>query len=348
MEHAQNRLSLRHWQRVFAVVWCLLGMPMVGYAQQADGEALALALRNNVVGIVATRSDGIHNGFGFIVADRQGQGFIVTANHVVRSGGPDGEATRILVRFFQEQGKSYQATLLETSDQTYDLAVLQVQLPAGLTWQRAVLGPQRAERRTPVWFVGRSGEWYVPTVPGRINTLTLDLKYLLDNLPVRVGTSGAPLIADTGIIGMVTSDASESSEAVSIDIIARAFAQWNLPWQLTPLRSGESHGTRPKPTPPAAPATPPAAPVTVPVAPATPPTAAPVLGRLCPTLSNGETGTLMAVSRQGKELEVYSGSCIDLEPGTYLLTNEDRDIYCLPFHVKVKEGKTNYFRLTCR
>jgi hypothetical protein len=334
MEHSPNRLSLRHRQRALALVWCVLVLPVVGHTQPADGEALALALRNNVVGIVAERSDGVHNGFGFIVGERQRQILIVTANHVVRSGGPDGEARRILVRFFQEQGRSYQATLLETSDETYDLAVLQVPLPAGLTWQRAVLGPQRAERRTPVWFIGRSGEWYVPTVPGRINTLTLDLKYLLDNLPVRVGTSGAPLIADTGIIGMVTSEASESSEAVSIDMLARAFAQWNLPWQLTPFRGGESPGARPAPT--------------APPAPATPPTAAAVLGRLCPTLSNGETGTLLSVSRQGKELEVYSGSCIDLEPDTYLLTNEDRYVYCLPYHVKVKAGETNYFRLTCR
>lgn len=346
MEYAQNRVSLRRWQPAWAIVCCLLGLPMVGHAQPADGEALALALRNNVVGIVAERGDGVHNGFGFIVAERQGQVFIVTANHVVRSGGPDGEARRILVRFFQEQGRSYQATLLETSDQTYDLAVLQVPLPAGLTWQRAVLGPQRAERRTPVWFVGRSGEWYVPTVPGRINTLTLDLKYLLDNLPVRVGTSGAPLIADTGLIGMVTSDASESSEAVSMDILARAFAQWNLPWQLTPWRGGEPPDVRSEPPPSAAPA--PTTPAPAPTTPAPTPTATATSGRLCPTLSNGETGMRLAVSRQGQEFEVFSGACIDLEPGTYLLTNEDQQVFCMSYHVKVKQGQTNYFQLTCR
>jgi hypothetical protein len=165
------------------------------------------------------------------------------------------------------------------------------------------------------------------------------LKYLLDNLPVRVGTSGAPLIADTGIIGMVTADASESSEAVSIDIIARAFALWNLPWQLTPFQGDENLGAKPAPRTPPAPKTP-----TAP----TPPAVAAALGRLCPTLSNGTTGTLLSVSRQGQELEVYSGSCIDLEPGTYTLTNEDRYIYCLPYHVKVKAGATNHFKLTCR
>jgi hypothetical protein len=337
MEYSSDGFSLKRWPgMVVLLLGLLIGMPLVGQAQPVAGERLALALRNNVVGIVAERSDGVHNGFGFIVAEQQGQIFLVTANHVVRSGGPDGVA-RVLVKFFQDQGQSYQATLLETSDQTYDLAVLRVQLPAGPTWQRAVLGPQRVERGTPVWFIGRSGEWYVPTVPGRVNTLSLDLKYLLDNLPVRVGTSGAPLIAEAGIIGMVTSDADESSEAVSIDIIARAFAQWNLPWHLTPLQEGESLSGKPaRPAP------------TSSVSPPVTPAATPVLGQLCPTLSTGDTGTLLSASRDGKEFAVYSGSCIDLEPGTYVLTNEERRIFCLPYHVKVKAGETNHFRLTCR
>jgi hypothetical protein len=152
------------------------------------------------------------------------------------------------------------------------------------------------------------------------------LQYLLDNLPVRVGTSGAPLIADTGIIGRVTADASESAEAVSMDIIARAFAQWNLPWQLTPFSSSKQR------------------PVNGPEEMHQPQE----VGRLCPTLSNGITGTLLSGSRQGQDLEVYSGSCIDLAPGTYTLMNADRDIYCLPYHVKGQAGETHYFRLTCR
>ena len=335
MEHSQNDLSLRRWQHALVMVLSILvGVPTAGHAQPAGGEALALALRGNVVIIVAERSDGVQNGFGFIVAEDGGQVWIVTANHVVRSNVPGG-ATRILIKFFHDQGRSYPATLLETSDRTYDLAVLQAQAPAKLRWQRTVLGPQKAERGTPVWFIGRSADWYIPTVPGRINTLSPGLKYVLDNLPVRVGTSGAPLIADSGIIGMVISDASESSEAVAIDIIAQNFGLWQLPWQLTPFQDAKGFVKPERPTPPPPPL---------------PPTATPGsgTGTLCPTLSNGETGTLLSVSSQGKAFEVYSGYCIDLEPGTYLLTNEDRNIYCLPYHVKVKAGKTNYFKLTCR
>jgi hypothetical protein len=73
-----------------------------------------------------------------------------------------------------------------------------------------------------------------------------------------------------------------------------------------------------------------------------------VTGKLCPTLSNGETGIELAASCEGQEFRVYSGDCIDLAPGTYVLTEEDSAIFCLPYNVKVVAGKTNDFRLTCR
>jgi hypothetical protein len=312
-------------------------VPSAIQAQQSAGEALSLALRANVVSIVAERSDGIQNGFGFIVGESHGQIYIVTANHVVRSSGPD-TTSQILIKYFHEQGKAYQATLLETSHQAYDLAVLQATVPTGLAWRRDALGQQQVERGTPVWFVGRSAEWYVPTVPGRINTFTLDAKYLIDNLPVRVGTSGAPLIADKGVIGMITADAGESSQAVSIEVIGRAFEQWNLPWGLTSPRRTSIPAIRDTPTTPAASPDSSAA--------ASPPPAE--TGKLCPTLSNRETGIELAASREGQEFRVYSGDCIDLAPGTYTLTEEDNAIFCLPYHVKVVAGQTNYFKLTCR
>jgi hypothetical protein len=355
MEYSQNRLSVRrlHWL-VILVASLSVMLPSALQAQQSAGETLSLALRSNVVSIVAERSDGIQNGFGFIVGERQGQVYIVTANHVVRSSGPD-TTSQILIKYFHEQGRAYQATLLETSHQAYDLAVLQARAPTGLTWQQDALGLQKVERGTPVWFVGRSAEWYVPTVPGRINTFTLDAKYLIDNLPVRVGTSGAPLIADKGIIGMITADAGESSQAVSIEVIGRAFAQWNLPWGLTPPRRTSGTGRQDRPTTPAdtppvtaIPPVPPPASSQAPPASTTASAPPAVTGKLCPTLSNGETGIELAASREGQEFRVYSGDCIDLAPGTYVLTEEDNAIFCLPYNVKVVAGKTNDFRLTCR
>jgi hypothetical protein len=49
---------------------------------------------------------------------------------------------------------------------------------------------------------------------------------------VQPGTSGAPLIAESGIIGMIVTNAGGISVAVCIDIIKQAFEQWKLPWNL--------------------------------------------------------------------------------------------------------------------
>ena len=145
MEYSQNGLSLRRLRWLAALVVSLsIMVPSAIQAQQAAGETLSLALRSNVVSIVAERSDGIQNGFGFIVGERHGQVYIVTANHVVRSSGPDA-TSRIFIKYFHEQGKAYQATLLETSHQAYDLAVLQARVPTGLAWQRNALGLQKGE-----------------------------------------------------------------------------------------------------------------------------------------------------------------------------------------------------------
>jgi hypothetical protein len=65
-------------------------------------------------------------------------------------------------------------------------------------------------------------------------------------------------------------------------------------------------------------------------------------------LSNGETGIELAASREGQAFRVYAGDCIDLAPGTYVLTEEDNAIFCLPYHVKVAAGETRHFQLTCR
>ena len=86
----------------------------------------------------------------------------------------------------------------------------------------------------PVWFIGRDREWYVSASPGAFNRASqIDRRVRIDNLPVRVGTSGAPLLSSAGIIGMIIRDAS-AAEAVAVPIsaIRLAFEEWGLPWQL--------------------------------------------------------------------------------------------------------------------
>ncbi len=231
----------QHLFRIAAV--CLIAFlaisPITGLAQPS-GDKLALKLRNNVVKITAKRESGESNqGFGFIVGKQHGQLYIVTANHVVRSNRPGGASTSVRVKFYNDPGHSYKADLLETFyGKPQDFAVIQVAVPPNFSWESKALVPpeniKRGLRGEEVWFIGRSGKWYIPAIPGRINSERPDLHSIIhvDIVSVRVGTSGAPLIAKNGIIGMIIQDEIGSARAVSIGAIQAAFNEWRYPWSL--------------------------------------------------------------------------------------------------------------------
>jgi S1-C subfamily serine protease/tetratricopeptide (TPR) repeat protein len=170
------------------------------------------------------------------VGERDEHLYIVTANHVVRGVGPDAIASRVMIRYFQDQETSYEAKLLGVSSRAYDLAVLVAPRPAWLKWHRASRGSEKSvQRGTPVWFIGRGGNWYIPTEAGRLNSVTLEFRIRVDGLNVMIGSSGGPLLSENGIMGMVLGHEGDVAEAISIDIIERAFSLWDLPWDLKPL-----------------------------------------------------------------------------------------------------------------
>ena len=231
-------------KRLGPIFWSLLLLSATWVGRSASqvlpSEGTAESLRANVVRI---SSEGIEessrwrqDGFGFVVGDRANRLLVITANHVVRGkGGPGSRTTSVTVAFYEDQGRAYPAELLQTVDQTNDLAVLEVPSPVGARWRRNVLATDAPVRGQPVWYVGRDRTWYVPTISGRVNQLTLDSRILIDGLNLQVGTSGAPLISEKGIIGLLIDDSPGAySKAVPIEIVRRAFQIWNLQWALTP------------------------------------------------------------------------------------------------------------------
>jgi hypothetical protein len=201
------------------------------------GEQLAMALRDHVVRITANWRDGsTQHGFGFVVGERNNELYIVTADHVVRGTLPDELAETIGLTFFSHQGQEFQTKLLGTHDADRDVAVLLAERPAGFQLQPKIMRRSRdalPARGTQVWYVGRSGRWYVPSTPGTVNSVDLDERILIDGLNVQVGTSGAPLVAADGIAGMIVADdAGGVSRAIGIGFIERAFEHWAHPWQL--------------------------------------------------------------------------------------------------------------------
>lgn len=237
MERAKTDVSLRVWSILAVLLAFLPNLASPDVRGARSGDELALSLRYNVVRVVAQWENGeTHEGFGIIVGERSGQLYVATANHEMRGKFPNEIATSVETEFYGRRGEIYPATLLGTSDTSHDLAVVRVSLPHGLSLRWEILSPDPARRGMPVWFVGRSGTWYVPSNAGTVNEIRLDDRIVVDNLKVQPGTSGAPLIAENGIVGMIVTDApGEESQALTIDVIKRAFEIWGHPWQLTKL-----------------------------------------------------------------------------------------------------------------
>jgi hypothetical protein len=347
MPEVQAGRSIRRytWLAFLTALFPLL-TPLYGRANPTVARLLE-SLKNNVVSITATRSDGSEQqGFGFIVGATRGLLYIVTANHVVRGEGPEGLSTRVTLRYFYDQGVTYQAKLLGTSSNERDLAVLTTETPAGFTWrQDALSSGEQVEWGTDVWFVGRNGRWDAPAIAGKVTEVNLSDQIVVDNLPVQPGTSGAPLISQHGIIGMIVSDApGDVSRALTIDFIHKALKTWNHPWEIKPLMAKPLVATpRIDPPPPARADDPGTA------SPSPTPPPLPVTGKLCLRLSR-DVDSLVEFIVSGPDQAssvVYAGECANLKPGKYDIKVSTLGVNCQSTSAEVKVDKTNNVQVRC-
>jgi hypothetical protein len=215
----------------FALIAAAVGSALSAQAQPS-GDDVATALRDNVVRLRADWEAGSNqDGFGFIVAEREGKALIATANHVVRTDGV--AANRVTVWYFQDQGHKIAADILETSSPDLDLALLEAPLPAEVSWHRDSLSATEPARGLRLWFVGRTGFWDIPAQPGTMSKVsTTKPEMQIEGLNVEVGTSGSPLIGETGIVGMIIRDTGTVAIATPITAIKNAMMEWNLPFEL--------------------------------------------------------------------------------------------------------------------
>jgi len=205
-----------------------------------------------VVRITTQFSSGEESGFGFLVGERYNQFYIVTANHVVRSNGPDNPTKQVVLHFSWDPGsRGYKAELLNTVYRPLDLALLRIN-------KRIINGADRVswegrnwclrwQLEEEVWFIGRARKWYIP--PDRRAGVLLgteaDLQGFIqiDINSIQPGTSGAPLLVRNGLVGMVVTDSPGKTRAVNIDYIRRFVAIENpYPWSLGRYNSDRRDG----------------------------------------------------------------------------------------------------------
>jgi hypothetical protein len=232
MENVQSniRVSTQRRRQESVCIFLLLALNSA-FSQEESQERMVDSLRTNVVRIEAKE-----DGFGFIVGERGGRLYVVTARHVVvgRDEEPTTGPVKVKLEFYDRIGKLYDAELLGTHDTARDLAVLTVSAPLGVEWAKECLaGAERQKRGTPVWFVGRDREWKPSVSPGRLLAgPSLDGLLEIDGMSVKPGSSGGPAISDNGIIGMIETDSAENTRILSVDFIKKALEEWHHPWDL--------------------------------------------------------------------------------------------------------------------
>jgi hypothetical protein len=248
MEWAQAVFRMKSWYIALVMLAAATAITACnGISPGGQGrnrQAVTDILKPNIVRIEARLgAEGRRqDGFGFVVSEESDQLYIVTANHVVRGderndNDIDNNPTVI---FFRDQATEKGKLLddhLHHGRGGFDLAMLRVKKPPGFNWNRHVLARDTVKFGDEMWFIGRGGKWFVPPQPSAVSEVTASGSIRVDKLPVNVGTSGAPLISEYGLVGMIVIDTGIYSEATSLDVIQRAIKGWGFPWQLEMMRS---------------------------------------------------------------------------------------------------------------
>jgi formylglycine-generating enzyme required for sulfatase activity len=222
--------------------WLALALyPEPGIAA-SEGDRVAGPYIQSTVRINGPGGDG----FGFIVGEKAGRLYLVTADHVV--SGPDAP---VQVFFQQDRTEPVEAQVLVHSPRdALDTAVLKVRKPAGLAWTPRTYCPSLVdpafERGERVWFMrhGRGGRW-APALDNEAGSMrdsepSPTDRIAFSGIGVQPGVSGSPLIARNGIIGMVIQDQYNDGVAVEIEKIRRLVEYYGGHWGLSKCATGDA------------------------------------------------------------------------------------------------------------
>ena len=194
---------------------------------------------------VARIDAGANTGFGFIVGIADSALLVATAWHTLENAATDA----ITVCFPHRGVQCAPGTVVYVADAigsqpALDLAIVRTRYSDGLAWRPDALG-SRAQVGDEVWFIGRSGDWYIPNEPGRVMSLDA-AKQLVSytGLGVAEGVSGAPIITAAGILAMHVESVGGNGEARGVDVRAiqhRVVEGLRARWVLVPRVQCAAH-----------------------------------------------------------------------------------------------------------
>ena len=184
---------------------------------------MAESLKPNVVAIKTTFEDGSEEkGFGFITGEELGKLYLATAAHVVRGIELNQKAKSIQVKFFRDI-RWLEATFLYHWDRE-DVALLEMNKPTFVQWRSdcADFSPENLQK---VRFIGLNGNepaWVYPGSGEIFDVSGNDIQFAIGT--IRPGTSGAPLITEKGVVGLITQDEGGNSIALKLTQIKALFS----------------------------------------------------------------------------------------------------------------------------
>ncbi|MDO8249951.1 MAG: serine protease [Rhodoferax sp.] len=234
------------WRQILSL---LLGLGLAGLARAQDstflsGEELAARLRQNLVWIAA--QDIGEHGYGLVVGGDAQTLWVLTARHVVvrtsmrGSPTPEEPSRQIRLRFCA-------ATSTELlPGQPWpgwdaggeDIALLSVARPRGYQPVTRALAPQVAVGE-PVWLLGSNDECSLVPAQGQVRVLADAAHNLrIDFAGVQGGSSGAPVLSGSGVLGLMKSaeDLTTTVHAIA-DLQRRLQALPGLRWELVDARN---------------------------------------------------------------------------------------------------------------
>ncbi len=216
--------------KVFApkiLSWLFLLLPLAYALRLPAQERLIAAVENlkpNTVAITTKFANGESaNGFGFITGEKDGKLYIVTAGHVLHN--QEGLKS-ILVQFYTSLRKypAEEETWFEGDD---DLSLLTLPKPSDLSWQTqyADFSPKAYGA---VRFIGHNKDWVSP-LAGEITKISNNrINFIIGT--IQPGTSGAPLLTENGIIGLILEDEKAASYALSLTRIRELIGAARYPY----------------------------------------------------------------------------------------------------------------------